>query len=1097
MLRQFFSWAVSNSPAMNVLMAAIIIVGVICGLKLRRETFPEFDIEQIMVSVPYPGATPEEVENGICQKIEEALQSLEGVRKITSTASEGAAMVLIELRSSVKNVDRVLNEAKDAVDRIRPQFPDLVEPPIVQRMKMQETIISIGVLGPDDGSEESALALRQIAENLREELLQYPRISLVNLVGTKDYQIDIEIPENTLRSYHLTLGQAANIVRAENIQTPGGTIRAPSQEINVRTDNRRYDGQGIGELPFITSRDGTVIKVNEIANIRDEFIDGTALATVYMPPETGIPDDVTSISGRRVISLDVLRNTNEDLLAMVDNVYEFIEQKNRPGILPEGYSLVSWGDHSVEVRERLQLLLSNGVQGLLIVFILLVLFLEMKLAFWVAMGIPFAICATSLWLYLSGFTLNMMSTFGIIMGLGIVVDDSIVAGENIYTHRHRGKNYLRAAIDGITEVFPSIFASVLTTIIAFFPLLYVAGMLGKIIYSIPVVMVVMLLASLGECVAILPCHLAHRKNLFLQMLGGYFYIFSWLLIPFRWFSRYTDWAMDMTTRYLYGASIVWVLRNRSVFIVGCLCTFAVTLALVFSGTLPFVILPKMDGNSILVTVSFPNGTPEEVTDQWTRHIEQSFWQVAKEYEKSGTPIAVRSFRVVGMSLATRGGNMAGVSGDGNGYQGGVHVELIDGNKRTVSSMEIIERWRKVTGAVPGADKLTFETQTYGPPGGAVEFLLVAKSSDAGKLESAVEECKAYLAEMEGTQDITDSDMPGKYEFRLKIKDSAMAMGLHPEDLANVIRATYYGVEVQRLQRGRHEVKVMVCYPREDRRSLGDFNEIRLRTATGEYPITELADIDVVRGYTTITRRNQQRSITVSADVDENRVNARTIIAVLKSEFLPKLQQKYPGVMVLWEGHEEELNEAADSMMIGFSLAMCAMFIALTIQFRSYLQPLIIMAIIPFGLTGAAAAHLLFGEPLTLFSLFGLVALSGIIVNDSIVMIDFINRKIHDGAAIRETLIMVGQNRFRPIVLTSVTTIGGLLPIVMETSFQAKMIIPMALSIAGGVAFALILVLYFVPVLYSYYADFFVPNMIKLEHAQTDTLKIESIDPALI
>ncbi|MDR1494405.1 MAG: efflux RND transporter permease subunit [Planctomycetaceae bacterium] len=1096
MLHQFFKWAVSNSPAMNVLMMAVILIGIICGLKLRRETFPEFDIEQIMVSVPYPGATPEEVENGICQKIEEALQSLEGVRKITCTAGEGSGLVQLELRSDVKNIDRVLNEVKDTVDRITPQLPEMIEQPTVQRLKMQETIISIGVLGPDDDSEEAALALRQIAEDLREDLLRYPRISLVNLVGTKDYQIDIEISENTLRSYHTTLDQAARIVRAENIQTPGGTIRTPSQEINVRTDNRRYNGQGIGELPFMTSRDGTVIKLNEVAKIRDEFTDGAALATVYMPPESGIPDDVSSISGRRVIGLNVLRNRNEDLLAMVDSVYEFIEKKNRPGVLPEGYSLVSWGDHSVEVRERLQLLVNNGIQGLLIVFILLALFLEIKLAFWVALGIPFAICATSLWLYISDCTLNMITTFGIIMGLGIVVDDSIVAGENIYTHRSRGKNYLNAAIDGITEVFPSIFASVLTTIIAFLPLLYIAGMLGKIIYSIPVVMIVMLLSSLGECVAILPCHLTHRKNLFLQMISGYLYIFSWLLIPLRWFKRYTDRAMDITVRRLYGTSIVWVLRNRSIFIVGSLCTFALTLALIFSGAVPFVIFPKMDGNNILVTLLFPNGTPEEVTDQWTRHIEQSFWKVAKEYEDAGTPVAVRSFRVVGTSIEVDGTNLSGASGGGNSYQGGVHIELIDGGKRKISSVEIADRWRKVAGTAPGADKLTFDTQTFGPPGGAIEFLLTAKSSEAGKLEAAVEECKAYLAEIEGTQDITDSDMPGKYEFRLKIKENAKALGLHPEDLASVIRATYYGAEVQRLQRGRHEVKVMVCYPREDRRSLGDFNEIRIRTATGEYPITELADIEVVRGYTTITRRNQQRSITVSADVDENRVNAREITAALKSEFLPKLQQKYPGVTVLWEGQEEELNEATESMIMGFGLAMCAMFIALTIQFRSYLQPIIIMMIIPFGLTGSVAAHALFGEPLTLFSLFGLVALSGIIVNDSIVMIDFINRKIHDGAGLRETLVTVGQNRFRPIMLTSVTTMGGLLPIVMETSLQAKMIIPMALSIAGGVAFALVLVLYFVPVLYSYYADFSVRNMIESESIQADSLEKEPLNPIL-
>ncbi|MDR2756321.1 MAG: efflux RND transporter permease subunit, partial [Planctomycetaceae bacterium] len=1081
MLHTIIRWAVSNAPAMNVLMSVILIIGVICGFQLRRETFPEFDLDEIIVSVIYPGATPEEVENGICQKIEEALQSLEGIWKITSTANEGSGMILLELSSNisnVKNVDRILNEVKDAVDRVTPQLPVMIEQPTVQRLKMQETIISIGVLGPENDSVESALALRQVAEDLREELLQYPKISMVNLIGTKDYQIDIEIPEETLRSYHLTLDQAASIIRAENVQTPGGTIRAPSQEINVRTDNRRYDGQGIGELPFITSRNGTVIKLNEIAYIRDEFVDGSALATVYTPPSTGIPDNTDSIQGRHVVALDVLRNTNEDLLAMVDNVHDFVAKKNLSGTLPEGYSLITWGDHSVEVRARLRLLLKNGFQGLLIVFILLALFLDLKLAFWTALGIPFAICATSIWFYGNSLTLNMISMFGVIMGLGIVVDDAIVAGENIYTHRSRGKNYFDAAVDGIAEVFPSIFASVMTTVMAFLPLMFITGVMGKLVYLVPVVMITMLLASLGECFSILPCHLAHRKNLFLKMLSGYLYVFSWLLIPLRWTSGYTTGAMDFTVRKLYAPSIKWVLWNRGIFITGCLCLLAIAAALVYTGTLPFVFFPKMDGNDIMVTLTFPNGTPAEVTDQWTQHLERSFWKVAKAYEKAGTPVATRSARVVGTSLSQRGVNLPGASGGGNSYQGSVQIELLDGSQRNISSMEIADRWRQEAGLVPGADKLTFETQMFGPPGGAIESILVAKSSESAMLKKAVEETKAYLAEFEGTQDITDSDMPGKYEFRLKIKEKAMAMGLHPEDLASVIRATYYGAEVQRLQRGRHEVKVMVCYPREDRRSLGDFNEIRIRTATGEYPITELADIEVVRGYTAITRRNQQRSITVSADVDENRGNAQKIITLLNTEFFPKLKQKYPGIDIIKGGHEEEFAVSVNSLVSGFVGAMCAMFILLTMQFRSYLQPLIIMAIIPFGLVGAVATHLLFGRPLSFVSLFGLVALSGIIVNDSIVMIDFINRKIRNGMPLRETLITVGQDRFRPIVLTSVTTIGGLLPMVMETSFQAQMMIPMALSLAGGVAFALILVLYFVPVLYSYYTDIFVPNNIE-------------------
>ncbi|MDR1484131.1 MAG: efflux RND transporter permease subunit [Planctomycetaceae bacterium] len=1073
MLIKVFKSFIFNSPAMNILILAVIVFGAVSGSLLRRETFPNIDIEMIMVTVPYPGATPEEVENGICQKIEEAIQSINGIQKITSSASEGSASVMIELRSDEANVDRVLDNVKNAVDRVRIQFPDMAEPPVVQRAEFQETIISVGLIGPRDYSVDSALLLRKVAENLREELLQYstsPRISMVNLVGTKDYQIDIEIPESVLRSYHLTLEQAAAIIRAENIQTPGGVIRAPSQEINVRTDNRRYDGFGIGKLPFITSRKGAVIPLEDVANIRDEFVDGPSLATIYMPPETGIPSDYNSIAGRPVIKLAVIRNTNEDLLKMVDKVHEFIKEKNQPGVLPDGFSLIYWGDRSVEVRERLNLLAKNGLQGLIIVFILLALFLEIKLAFWVAAGIPFSICATGLWLFASDMTLNMISTFGVIMGLGIVVDDSIVVGENIYAHRKRDKDYLTAAVDGIAEVFPSVFASVFTTIIAFVPLLFVAGIMGKIVYLIPVVMITMLVSSICECAMILPCHLAHRDNLFIKMLAGYFYIFSWLLVPLSYANKLSGRVMEWVIKNIYAKSVTAVLRHRATFIVGCVCTMAITFALIFTGRTPFVVFPKMDGNSVEVSLVFPNGTPEEVTDQWTRHIEQCFWKVAKEYADSGHPVAMKSLRTVGTSIESRGANISGAAGGGNGHQGGVQVELFDGSVRDVSSVEIVDRWRREVGVIPGADKLAFNSQMFGPQGGEISFRLAMRSGEADKLDRAVEETKAFLAGIKGTRDITDGDMPGKYEFRMKIKKNAVAMGLHPDDLAKVIRATYYGAEVQRLQRGRHEVKVMVCYPREDRRSIGEFNEIRVRTAGGEFPITELADIEVSRGYTSITRINQQRCIEVSADVDEGEANAQEIVSELERNYFPQLRKKYPGIAIIWDGRQEDFSLAWNSMVIGFSVAMCVMFMVLTIQFRSYIQPFIIMAIIPFGLVGAVIAHTIYGFPITLFSLFGLVALSGIIVNDSIVMIDFINRRINNGESVFETLVTVGQSRFRPIFLTSVTTIGGLLPIVLETSFQAKMIIPMALSLTGGVAFALVLVLYFVPVLYSIYAD---------------------------
>jgi len=1056
---------------MNILMMVIIGAGIYSAATLRRETFPNFDLDMIMVSVPYPGATPEEVENGICQKIEEALQAIEGIRKMTATANEGGGMVLLELHSNVRNPDRVLNEIKEAVDRI-PSFPELAENRVVQRIKIQETIISIGVLGPQDDSVESALALRQVAEDLRMELLQYPRISMVNLVGTKDYQIDIEFPENKLREYNMTLNQAASIVRVENIQAPGGTLRAPSQEINVRTDNRRYDGEGIGKLPFITNRDGTVIRLDEVANIRDEFVDGHISATVYTPPAEGIPKNIDSIAGRHTVALSVQRNPGEDLLAMVADVREFVDKKNQSGELPEGYSLITWGGMSHEVKARLDMLFTNGLQGLVIVFIMLTLFLEIRLAFWVAMGIPFSICAAMLVINLQGLSLDMITMFAFIMGIGIVVDDAIIAGENVYRHREMGKNHFKATIDGIYEVCPAVVSSVVTTMIALAPLLFVSGTMGKILYLIPLVLIAMLTASLIESFTILPCHLAHRDNLFLKMVAGYLYIFHWVLYPLNFCRRYTDMAMFWTIDHVYMPSVRLALANRLVFVTASCCVLALSIAAVYSGMIPFAYMPKMDSNIIQANVEFPNGTPAEVSEKWTKHLEKAFWQVAKEYEDAGTPVAVRSFRVVGTSLEARGfsGPMRGAGG-GNSSTGAVTAELIDSNNRSVSSAEIITRWREAAGVVPGAEKVIFESQMFGPSGGTLDFVLQALPGNIDQLESAVAESRAYLAAIEGTSDIRDNNVAGKYEFRMKIKDKAKAMGIHPGDLANVIRSTYYGAEVQRLQRGRHEVKVMVCYPREDRRSLEDFNEIRIRTPGGDFPITELADIEVVRGYSSIIRLNQMRAITVTSDIDQEKNSAQRIIADMEANFLPELLKKYSGVSLTWEGDQRELREFYSSLTFLFSLAMCAMFALLTIQFRSYAQPFIVMAVIPFGWIGVVLGHWICGWPIMIMSAFGFVALSGVVVNDSILMIDFFNRRIREGKDVYETLVKVGGDRFRPIFLTSITTFGALLPILLESSLQAKIIVPMALSLAGGVAFSLFFVLLFIPVLYSYYTDF--------------------------
>lgn len=1051
-MKNLLRWAISNTPAMNVLMMTVLGIGFFCAINLRRETFPDFDLEFVMVTVPFPGSTPEEVEEGICQKIEEAVRTVEGIKKITSTSSEGAGSVLIELRSDVPDIDRTLNEIRSEVDRI-PSFPELAEDPIVQRIAMQETIIYVGVSGPEEiHTPEDEIALRDMAEKVRDDLLDLPAISQVSLVGSKAYQIDIEIPEETLRSHGLSLSKVAQIVRNENVKQPGGTIRARSQEVNVRTDNRRYFGPEIATLPVVTKPDGSVLTLQDLGYVRDQFADAAAQTLIDRKPG---------------LAISVMRNTNEDLLEMVDQVKEYVTTTKLPG----GYSLTTWGDRSIEIRGRLELLFWNGLQGLLIVFILLTLFLDIRLAFWVAMGIPFAVFATSACLEFSGNTLNMMSTFAIIMALGIVVDDAIVVGENIFTHRKLGKPYLQAAVDGTSEVLPSVGASVATTVIAFVPLMFVAGIMGKFIFVLPVVMIAMLMSSLFECIFILPCHLAHHDSGLFRTMGVVFYVFSWILTPVHWCNRVASNGMDWFIQNIYAPALRTVLRWRSVFLAGMVGVLILGYTVIHSGIVPFVFFPKIDSNSINATVTFPNGTPEEVTDRWTKKIEDGFWTVAQRYEEQGTPVALRSFRLIGTKLESRSrGLSSGLTG-GNGHQGSVNVELIDGNDRAIGSAEVVRAWREEVGPIPGAEELAFAVDQRGPGGGAIEFNLLAKKEDTDNLQEAVDRCKARLAEYPGLFDLADSDTPGKWEFRLRIKEEAYSMGIRPSELAETIRNTYYGSEVMRIQRGRHEVKIMVCYPRDYRRSLVNFNEIRIQTADGaQLPITELVDIEVVRGYTNINRQDQKRSITITADIDENTANADLIIQELKEDFLPKLFAELPGVSVSWEGQQESRDESFGSMIKGFLIALLAMFVLLSMEFRSYVQPIMILLIIPFGAVGAIGGHFLMGYPLCFFSAFGLVALSGIVVNDSIVLIDFTNSLVREGMDPHRAVFEAGTRRFRPVVLTSTTTVGGLLPILMETSFQAQMLIPVAISIGFGVLFAMVLVLFMVPVFYSLLAQ---------------------------
>ena len=1048
-------WAIRNTPAMNTVVLAVLIVGTISAFMLRREVFPQFELEIVLVTVPYPGASPDEVESGICQKVEEAVRSVDGIKKVTSVAAEGAANIVIEVRSDVPSVQKVLNEIKSQVDRI-PSFPDLAEEPEVQQITFRNKAISVGVIQENSTAPDAELQLREITEQVRDDLLLIPEISQAEIAGERKYQIDVEIPEKTLREYGLTLADVSRRIRLRNLELPGGTIRDQGETYLLRGKDKRVLGEEIAAIPLITRPDGVVLRVSDLGQVRDEFMDTTS---------------ISRINGKPGLAIDVNAASREDLLAMSDAVRKYVREKT----LPPGYAFSVWADSSIEVRDRMDLLLRNGMQGLILVFVILSLFLDLKLAFWVALGIPISLLGACAVLLQFDQTLNMLSLFSFLIALGIVVDDAIVIGENVYTHRAMGKTPLQAAIDGTIEVVPSVFSSVATTVFAFVPMFFVTGVMGKFFAVMPLAVIAILTISLLEACFALPCHLAHDSGKPSPLTG--------------WLNRGTNWALDTFIAVIYQPVIRFSVRHSAITVSLAISFLLLAAALVTSGTVPSIFFPKLDAPEVISTVIFPDGTPSRITEEATERIEQAIQTINTRYSMPDRPLVMVTHRMVGIVRDNAPGG--GQTTEGS-HAGTVYAELVDAGLRNVTSEQVVQEWRELVGAIAGVETLTFGSQSRGPGGKPIEFKLLAAASDMRQLEQAVEETKRKLATYKGVFDVADDSTPGKWELQLKEKPRAVAMGVPLESIARTVRAAYYGEEVMRLQRGRHEVKLMVRYPEQDRKSLARFEDIRVDGGDGiQRPITELADVTVSRGYSEINRIDQKRSITISADINEKDGNAKEIVADMRAEFMPGLLEKFPGLRVRWEGQQEQDEESVRSLGIGLFVALIAMYVLLTMEFTSYGQPMVVMAVIPFGIVGAILGHWFMGLPLTLFSTLGLVALTGIVVNDSIVLVDFINSAVRSGVPLETAVLQAGGRRFRPVMLTSLTTIAGLAPILTETSFQAQLVIPMAASLCFGLMTSTILVLVLVPTFYLIYGRIFGIAVDSVTSAESATPTLET------
>ena len=1063
-MKSIIAWTVRNTPAMNALVVAIMVVGCISFSSMRREVFPEFDLEMALVTVAYPGATPEEVEEGICQKIEEACRSVVGIKKITSVAREGSGFCVFEMNDDVADPQRVVGEIRSEVDRI-PSFPELAEDAQVEQVTLRSPAIKVGVLAAPgaDGGERAELELRDVAERVRDDLLALPTVSAVNIAGGKDYEITIEIAEDTLRKHGLTLKTVADIVRRENLELPGGTIRSEGGEVLLRGKNKKYVGGEIAKIPLVTRPDGLVLTVGDLGTVRDGFADVAG---------------TSRINGRQGLAVSVDRSSGEDLLAMVAAVKQYVADAR----LPDGYELVTWADASVDVRERLDMLLSNGSQGLLIVFVILALFFDLKIGFWVAMGVPVSMLGTGALMFAGDQTLNMLSMFAFLMAVGIDVDDAIVVSDNVERHRRMGKGPIQAAIDGTAEVVPSVVSGVMTTVITFMPLLFVSGVMGKFIAVMPFAFIATLLVSLSEAIFVLPGHLAHEDSLVLR-------VFRFLCTPLKplapvlkFLQRSCDDGLKWFVKRAYAPALEWSINNRWAVLAGAAAILILAVGLIRSGTTPFKLFPKVDAKRLQAKIVYPDGTPASVTEGGIVQVERALDEVAARLSQKERPIVTFVHSSVG-SFETQGkpGSEQKFAGS---HLGAVSVELADAVNRSIDSETFVSEWRKATGELPGADSVVFQSENIGPAGKAIEFKLLADSDaeSVRQLEAAVERSKAWLADYPGVIDIDDDSRPGKWEYQLKKKPRAETLGVSLAEMAATIRASFYGEEVMRLQRGRHEVKLMVAYPREERRAFTVLDDVQVRAADGvARPLTELADVVAARGYSEINRLGQKRAITVTADVDAKAsVTSAQIIAFMQAKLLPEFATDYPAVRVRWEGEQEQTNESLRSLGLGFIVSVFAMFVLLTVEFRSYLQPLLILTAIPFGAAGAVFGHAIMGMPLSLFTMFGVVALAGIVVNDSIVLIDFINARVREGRPLHLAIREAGCVRFRPVFLTSITTVGGLLPLLFDKSFQAQFLIPMAAAMTFGEMVTTVLILIMIPVAYS-----FIGGQMPEEHDEQD------------
>lgn len=991
-------------------MIILMIGGIFMSSKITREVFPAFELDNISISVAYPGASPEEVEQGIVLAIEDSIQTIEGIKEITSTANEGSASVRAELRDDA-SPQSVLQDIQQEIDRIS-TFPEDAEDPVISISSIKRQVLRVNIFG-----NVSEKTLRATVEDVRDHLLQHKGITQIDLRGARDYEVEISISKHVLRKYNLSIASVAGTIANSSVEIPGGKLETTAGEILLRVKNKSEWAKDFARIPIISSGEGTIVYLEDIATVRDGFEDTTKFGTFNNQPS---------------IQLYVYRVGKETPIGVSDATKETMV--NIQDSLPADTHWAITSDRSTIYKQRLQLLLKNGFVGLALVLILLGLFLEMRLAFWVTMGIPISFLGGLLFLPFFDVSINMISMFAFIISLGIVVDDAIIAGENIYEYRQRGLSYYDAAIAGAKDVAVPITFSILTNIVAFLPMAFIPGIMGKVWKVIPSVVIVVFLISWFESLFILPAHLAHSKENGKGTIAASLYNFQQkfakLLLRF--------------IHNVYGPILDRILTVRYFTVAFLIAVLLVTASYVKSGRIRMILSPRVESDRAVVTATLPYGSP---ASEMIRVRDKLITGLEKVAENNG-----------GKTLLD--GTFALI----NSNKVEINAYLTPPDKRPLTTGQMTKEWRKAVGPIVGTNSIRFESDRGGPGGGA-SIAVELRHRDSDVLDQASVTFAEKLSDFSSIKDVDSGYSVGKIQYNYQVNAWGESLGLTSSEIGRQIRNGFQGAIALRQQRGSNEVTVRIRLPESERSNVFSMENFLIRTPASTYvPLSEITTIDKNRAYTSISRKDGRRTTTVSANVDPIG-DSPVVITTLNETILPELAAQYPGLSYDYSGRQADRKESVGNLLIGFLFALGGIYFLLAIPFRSYIQPVIVMVAIPFGMIGAVFGHLLMDYHLSLMSMMGIVALSGVVVNDSLVLIDYANKQKRKGKHSLDAIKLAGLRRFRPVLLTTLTTFGGLAPMIFETSRQARFMIPMAISLGFGILFATIITLALVPCLY--------------------------------